>query len=318
MAEQPLVSVIMCCYNAGPYLQDALVSVVNQTYGRLEILIIDDGSTDGSVTRLQHINDPRIRWVRQANTGRAGALNRGLAEIRGEYYAVQDADDVTHPERISRQVTCMLGNPDLAAVFCGHDLILDGRHLAPQFRVKDRAACAADIARFSMPAHDPTAMYRVSLVAGIEYELSLRIGAAYDYILRVGERYPLLVLGECLYSYRVHSESVTKRDPQRREQMVREVLRRACVRRGIDCAARFPTNGSGVDASLIADNNVAANFIESAVDQARAGRRLAAMRTGIDCMRLMPSVGHYHKAWVLALTPLWLHRFLRRSLRTPQ
>ena len=124
----------------------------------------------------------------------------------------------------------------------------------------------------------------------------------------------MIVLGECLYSYRVHLASVTKRDPRVREQMVASVRRRACERRGLDYARLFGDGDLVVTRATRADNNVAAHFIESAVDQARAGQRLNAMRTGMKCARLAPLDPHYHKAWVLAATPLFMHRYLRRSI----
>src|SRR5688572_5582249 len=87
---EPLVSVIICTYNAGNYLRDSITSVLSQTHRNLEILIVDDGSTDGSVEAAHDaINDERVRWLRQDNAGKPVALNRALNEVRGEYYAIQ-------------------------------------------------------------------------------------------------------------------------------------------------------------------------------------------------------------------------------------
>src|SRR5688500_14562217 len=142
MTEPPLVSVVICVYNARAYLRDAVTSVLEQTLGNLEILIIDDGSTDGCVEMLADLSDPRIRVLRQENQGKPVALNRALNEMRGEFYAIQDADDLSHPQRIERQLRCMLGNSDLAAVFCGNDLIVGEERLAPRFGAKTREQCA--------------------------------------------------------------------------------------------------------------------------------------------------------------------------------
>ncbi len=204
VSQRPLVSVIICVYNAGEYLRHAVESIVKQRYEKIEIIIVDDGSTDGCMRSLNDIGDERIRRIAQRNAGKPFALNRALSELRGEFYAIQDADDLSHPFRIEHQLRCMQEHPEVAAVFCGHEIVLNGRHLAPRFRAKNSEECRADIRAFRMPAHDPTVMYRVEAVRGMRYEEALRIGQGFDYILRVGEQYPMMVLGECLYSYRVH------------------------------------------------------------------------------------------------------------------
>jgi glycosyltransferase involved in cell wall biosynthesis len=308
------VTVIMCVYNAGGYLRPAVESVLGQTYANMELLIVDDGSTDGCVEAVgKLLSDRRVRVIHQENRGKPAAMNAALNQMRGEFYALNDADDLSHPERIERQVKCMLENPDVAGVFCGHEIILDGRSMAPQHRARDRVDCARDIEAFRMPAHDPTAMYRASAVAGMRYEPDLLLGEGFDYILRVGEEHPLLVLGECLYSYRIHSQSITKRDPARRDRLVREVLKRACERRGIEFANQFPMEPGTDCPEAFLDNNLAAQFIESVLDQRRVGRRLRAIGTGVACSRLHPLTPHYHKALVYATAPMWVVKRLRRS-----
>src|SRR5262249_18452677 len=152
-----------------------------------------------------------------------------------------------------------------AAVYCGHDLIIDGHHLAPLARSKDVVECRRDIEAFQMPGHDPTGMYRWSMVKEFRYDPNLPIAEGFDYILRIGEQLPMLVAGECLYGYRIHSGSVTKRDPEYRDRLVREVLRRACQRRGLNFDERFPTPDAPAKRSnRDIDNNIAAHFMESA------------------------------------------------------
>jgi glycosyltransferase involved in cell wall biosynthesis len=313
MAE-PLVSVIMCVYNAGSYLRPAIESVLRQTYRNLEFLIVDDGSTDGCMEEVGDLlSDARVRVIRQANSGKPAAMNVALEQMRGEFYALNDADDLSHPQRIERQVRCLLENPDVAGVFCGHEIILDGRRMAPHSIEKNREASRRDIEDFRMPGHDPTAMYRFSAVGHVRYETELPIVEGFDYVLRVGEQQSLLVLGECLYSYRIHSQSVTKRDPAKRDRLVREVLKRACARRGIDFKSRFPMEPGADCPEAFVDNNLAAQFIESVLDQRRAGRRLGAIGTGVACSRLHPMSPHYHKALVYATAPMWVVKRLRRN-----
>jgi glycosyltransferase involved in cell wall biosynthesis len=316
VAAPPLVSVILCVRDGGPQLRLAVVSVLQQTWRHLELILVDDGSTDGAVEAVPELGDPRVVVIRQPNAGKPAALNRALVRARGEFYAIQDADDVSAPIRIERQVRCLLANPDAAGVFCGYELILDGVRVAPRSAAKDAAACRRDIERFRMPGHDPTAMYRLAAVRGLRYDEDTPIGEGLDYVLRVGERWPLLVLGECLYAYRIDRRSLTKRDPRRARELVRAVLARACARRGIAAADGPPLLREARRARLRPqdrDNNLAAHFIESAVDLCRAGRRGAALRVGLRCVALCPWRLHYWKALVLAAVPESIWPWLRRQ-----
>ena len=217
----PLVSIVMCVYNAGRYLRPSLLSIIEQTYRKLEILIVDDGSTDGCFNSIQDLlADNRVRLFRQANASKPVALNRALEQVRGEFYAIQDADDVSHPMRIEKQVHALLRRPTLAAVFCGNELIINNRSMAPVFAPKCEIECQRNIDAFFMPALDPGGMFRMSLVGELRYDASLQVGETWDYILRVGEQHPMIVLGECLYGYRILPSSLSRRDPSWREQFL--------------------------------------------------------------------------------------------------
>ena len=302
--RSPLVSIIICVYNAGQYLDDAIASALGQTHENIEVLLIDDGSTDGAVDRVrERVKDSRLRWFHQENAGKPRALNLALKEMRGEFYAILDADDTSKPTRIAKQLACFMDNPDIAAVYCGHEIILDEKHMAPRFRAKSRDQCRADIEAFRMPAHDPTGVYRVEFVQGLRYDESLLVAQGYDYILRIGEQFPMLVVGETLYGYRIHKQSVTKRDPGRRERLVGQVLKSACQRRGLNYERLFPELSQSKGKNRVADNNVASDFVESAIDLRRAGRIVEAMRTGIACVGMHPMDPHYYKAIVYALVP---------------
>lgn len=321
MSGNPLVSVIVCAYNAGPYLADAVRSACDQTYRRTEIIVVDDGSTDGSVDAMREaVRDERVKVLTQKQSGKAAALNYALKVAQGDLYAIQDADDLSHPERVEHQVRTLCDNPDVAAVFTGHELIIEGSRFAQRFRSKTRSQCLLDIGAFRMPAHDPTVMYRRSMVGGMEYDEELRIGQGYDYILRVGEQHPMLVLGRCLYAYRVHLASITRRAPSQRQAFVQKVVSKACERRGIpyDELVRS-SDGASRNRQRFADNNLAANFIESVIDSVLAGRRREGVRTGLRCVGLHPTNFHYYKALVYALAPLSSVRWRRRgSLRRPE
>jgi glycosyltransferase involved in cell wall biosynthesis len=247
VSGSPLVSIVTCVYNAGEYLRPSVLSIVNQTYRNLDIIIVDDGSTDGCLDTITDLlDDKRVRVVRQVNATRPVALNRALDLVEGEYYAIQDADDISKPTRIQKQLEAMLSRPELAAVFCGYWLLMNGRCTAPLLASKGESECQADIDAFRVPAHDATGLFRMSMVRNMRYDPSLPFAEAVDYIFRIGESHPMMVLGDCLYGYRLHANSLTQSDPHRRDRMVTRMLERAWPRRwgavetGLQCARLHP------------------------------------------------------------------------------
>lgn len=137
MNSEPLVSVVLPCYEAERFLAEALDSLLGQTYGRLEILAIDDGSGDGTATILGEFaaRDERVRVLRNAeNQGVIRTLNRGVVEARGEIVARMDADDVAASTRIERQVEVLAGRPEIDLVGTGVEVVdgESGRRLRPR------------------------------------------------------------------------------------------------------------------------------------------------------------------------------------------
>ena len=120
-----LVTVIVPAFNAEATIDATLASVRAQTHDELEILIVDDGSTDGTAAKvLRHAaEDPRVRLITQDNAGVAVARNRGIAEATAKLVAPIDADDLWHPRKIARQVEEMRRNPELALVCTAYSII---------------------------------------------------------------------------------------------------------------------------------------------------------------------------------------------------
>ncbi|MGZ5500902.1 MAG: glycosyltransferase family 2 protein, partial [Nitrososphaeraceae archaeon] len=114
MSNTPLVSVLMPVYNAGSYFKPALVSIINQTYTNWELIIADDGCTDGCLEILTAINDPRIIVIRDSmNLGISKRLNQMIGMARGQYFARMDSDDIAHTDRLREQLCMLLENPQL-------------------------------------------------------------------------------------------------------------------------------------------------------------------------------------------------------------
>jgi glycosyltransferase involved in cell wall biosynthesis len=118
---RPLVTVAIAYYNLGEYLPEALASLEKQTYRNLEVLVINDGSTDPDsvdVFEAQQGLYPQFRFLDQPNAGIGATRNRALAEAQGEFFLPMDADNVARPDMIERLVTALERNPDLSAVSC--------------------------------------------------------------------------------------------------------------------------------------------------------------------------------------------------------
>ncbi len=113
-----LVSVVMSVHNGEKYLEESIKSIIRQTYKNFEFIIIDDHSSDSSVTIMESFNDDRIKIIKNSkNIGLPSSLNKGIREASGEYVVRQDDDDISHINRIEMQLRYALSS-DLDAVFC--------------------------------------------------------------------------------------------------------------------------------------------------------------------------------------------------------
>lgn len=110
--QSPRVSVVLPVYNGLPYLHAAISSILSQSFEDFELIIIDDGSVDGSASVLDDFDDHRIRFFQQANQGLARTLNHGISLACGTYVARQDQDDLSHPDRLTLQVAYMEAHKD--------------------------------------------------------------------------------------------------------------------------------------------------------------------------------------------------------------
>lgn len=113
MMEQPLVSILMPAYNAEAFIGQAIQSVLAQSYPNWELLVVDDGSTDGTASVLDEFSDPRIRRFRQPNGGIGSARNLGLSQVRGDFLAFLDSDDVLPSESIASRLRVLLEDQDV-------------------------------------------------------------------------------------------------------------------------------------------------------------------------------------------------------------
>jgi glycosyltransferase involved in cell wall biosynthesis len=111
------VSVVIPCFNGERYLGEAVRSVLAQTHAGLEVIVVDDGSTDRSVSVVRNVSDARVRVVSQPNGGVAAARNRGVAETSGEYVAFLDQDDAWLPTKLELQLASLRRSPEVGLVY---------------------------------------------------------------------------------------------------------------------------------------------------------------------------------------------------------
>ena len=316
--RRPIVSVLISAYNAAPYLLEAVQSILCQTLQDFEILIVDDGSTDGTRKLIDSLSDTRIRSWRQENKGKATALNFMLSQARGRFIAIQDADDTSDPARLERLVDRLTADPSLAAVFSGYWLIVGGRAAAPRATWKSPPECKEEIGDFRMPAHDPTMMCRTDIARELLFDTTLPIGQQFDFMLRLGEIYPVEVVGEPLYGYRIHYASATRSKVELRASCVRRIVNQARVRRGLAPLSNGQFDRVHGRPSSDPSNNLINHFIDSVYLQRRDGDWRGAARTALMSLAACPLSVQSAKPFVYAFGPWAVAQMIRHRRRSKQ
>jgi len=231
--ESPLISIVIPVYNAAPFLAEALSSVFAQDHRPIEVILVDDGSTDESLA-IAKAWSPALRIVQQENSGQAAARNRGLELARGPYIAFIDADDIWPMGKLSRHLRVLHGRSDL-------DLVLGRVQVDYQASAGEATMIFRDpgqnVALFVFGA----GLFRRSLFdrAGLLSE-DLRNTEDVDWFMRAREAGACwLLLDEVALIYRRHGENLTERIPLERSEIFR-VLARSAARRRLRWGAAIP------------------------------------------------------------------------------
>ena len=215
----PLVTVIVPAWNAERTLDETLQSVASQTYGNLEILIVDDGSTDATAAIAAKFcaREPRARLISTENGGVAAARNRAISEARGEWIAPIDADDLWHPTKIEKQVASALSHAERPGfVYCWHRLIdLDGRVTGsgPRWVLNGRAF--NQLAYLNVVENGSALLMRTDAVREVGgYDASLRARNAQgceDVMiqLQIARLYSIAAVEEYLVGHRRHGDNMS-------------------------------------------------------------------------------------------------------------
>ena len=233
--NSPRVTVLMPAYNAAAFLPAAVESILQQSFTDFEFLIIDDGSTDESVAVIETFRDKRIRLVRNdINLGLTASLNRGLELARGAYVARMDADDISLPDRLQRQVAFMDANAEVAV--CGSWLeAFDGRLKilwSPPLADEEIKANLF----FESVIYHPTVMMRQPAFSDLPIRYDGDYPHAEDYELwcRLSRFRRFANIGAVLLQYRLHEQSVGRREADTQSVSAGMVRRRVLGELGIE------------------------------------------------------------------------------------
>jgi hypothetical protein len=214
--ERGLVSVMMPAYNAARYIGEAVESVVAQSYSNWELLVVNDGSTDGTADVVRRYADPRIRLFTKENGGESSARNVALDNSRGEFIAYLDADDAYLPHHLAVTVGFLQANPQRDAVYTDGFHIDDvGRRLSSlqsrrrgpfEGRLYEQVVRASDV--FGPPMcvvlrHDLVARHR------LRYDTRIVIGPDWDFFIRYADLAAFGYVADQTGLYRVHQTNIT-------------------------------------------------------------------------------------------------------------
>lgn len=209
MSEKPLVSVVMPIYNAERYVEEALSSIINQTYKNLEIIIVNDCSSDSSMRIIGQMDDPRIIIINnKTNLGVAASLNRGFMEARGNYIARMDSDDIAELDRISLQVNYMEENPNV--VVCGTAIRFIGNKKGTRIFQNQYKRILVDL-MFQCALCHPTVMLRRKILIdnGLNYEEDFEKAEDYRLWTRCSQYGAIGNIEDVGLNYRVHDSQVS-------------------------------------------------------------------------------------------------------------
>jgi glycosyltransferase involved in cell wall biosynthesis len=228
LPREPFVSVVVTTFNQAPYIGAALQSVFNQSYGRYEVIVVDDGSTDDTPRVLQPLQS-RILHVRQANQGVAAARNTGVRQAKGELVAFLDGDDLWEPDKLASQVEAALANPGSGLIATDglqfdDAQVLDESLIGPSVRpLLNLTGGVATIEAFRhllignfIATVSQVMIPRAVLESIGPSDPSLALVSDWDLYLRISRRYPISLISRKLVRWRYLATSASGPEALRR------------------------------------------------------------------------------------------------------
>ncbi|MGQ0543113.1 MAG: glycosyltransferase family 2 protein [Blastocatellia bacterium] len=202
------VSIVIPTYNYARFIAEAIDSVLAQTYPISEIIVVDDGSTDGTEDVVRRFGE-RVRYIKQKNAGVCAARNNGVEKSSGELIAFLDADDTWLPEKIEKQVEKFTGNKEIGLVHCGMREFDSGTGETIMLRLEGGEGwLAEDMVLWEKPVVNVSgSIIVVSRKAFYDvgrFDTELKVGEDWDFCYRVAKLYKVGFVPEALVNYRNH------------------------------------------------------------------------------------------------------------------
>jgi glycosyltransferase involved in cell wall biosynthesis len=229
--HQPRVSVVIPSYNAAEFIERTIDSVLAQSYRDLEVVVVDDGSSDTTPDIVAAYGDP-VRLIIQPNNGVSAARNRAIAESRGELIAFLDHDDLWYSDKLDRQVRVLDARPEVGLIYANADFIDQSDKRMWIYLAQSRLHRGQVLSRLFLDCFVPllTTVVRKSLLADIgPFVTRWHIAEDYDLFLRAAECTEVDYVDEALAGYRIHSGNLS-RNYSRRLSEEQEVLRACLIR----------------------------------------------------------------------------------------
>lgn len=294
MTNNPKISVVVPCFNAARYISATLHSVLSQAGFDLDVIVVDDGSTDGSADVVS-TNFPRVTLLRRSNGGAAAARNAGIAVARHDWIAFADADDIWLPGKLSAQWRLLQSAPAARMVYSDLQLWFSTEpEPSPSFLMElDRLA--ADPSRWPGPSGwiypqllmcsevaTPTVLIHRSVLDEVgQFDPSLKSGEDYDLWLRASRVTPIVRVNAPTVLYRIHSSNTTGRAPDLNYREL--VIRRALDRWGY----RSPDGRTA--SRLGVRRHLARTWVDHASAHLNAGSTGQGLRASIRALRTDPT-----------------------------
>ena len=240
MSVSPKVTVLIPVYNREKYVAAAIESILAQSFTDFELLLIDDGSTDGSVGVMRsYTTDPRVRLVRnEGNLGIPATRNRGIALAGGEYIAMLDSDDWAYPTRLAKQVAFLNRHKDHAMVGAwtvgmneeGRPLEKGKRRFVSPGELQSRLLFRACFAQTSILA-------RTVIMQEYGYREQYPVCEDFDLFVRIAGKHKLANLPETLVGRRAHADNITREKAQLAKDKNQEIVSAQFAELGVTCTA---------------------------------------------------------------------------------
>lgn len=222
----PLVSVVIVTYNAAQYLPRAVYSVLGQEGVSLELIVVDNASTDHTRDFLATVQDPRLKVIANSSNGGPQAANVALPIVRGRYLARLDADDIALPMRLAKQTAFLEAHPELGGCGAAYQTLEPNEPEGTVIRADGEPNVVTWALGWQNCIGHSTLIFRRELIGVVGgYDRELWCAQDYDLISRLTRARPLAILDEVLVLYRVHAQSVTHSRRQRMQEESRAIAR---------------------------------------------------------------------------------------------